>query len=629
MKRNHSSRRMRSHTGCHRKRCCRRYLIEPLEKRWLFALSTEFVPLDNAFTEVPRVDRYSGAYPEFQFMDVGTMDNRAPRRISITPKQNTEREGGRPLTDLLVAEIDFIDDPFAKDVAVSLSGPDTRYFQLVGNQLLLSSGSSLDFESKSSYDVYIDVDDPTVGESPDYRSTFSFTVIDVNEPPTNFTFQNRVDSIPELTDVASGLVVADLSAEDDALGTNEYALSGVDAAWFRVSNHQLIFQTPLTLDFEAKSNYRVTVQLKDPTFVDASDIRQDFSLQIINVNEAPTNLRFVNRIGSIAESNQSNLEIVVARIQVNDDALGTNIYSLTGPDASSFVIQNQQLVFRSSSPLNFETKSSYLVTVQADDPLVGGSPDLSQDFQLRVDDVNELPTGFALTNRIESLMEGSDLSQGLIVATVQFTDDALGNNLLSLSGSDAEFFSIQNGQLILRSQGVLDFEFKSTYQVNVNLDDPAIGSNPDLVQSFQLLVNDTNEAPTHFTLIDTLPSFAESTDSTTGIVVAKLQITDDALGTNQYTLDGPDGSHFSIQGDRLIFRSVSALDFETKSSYLVNVRLDDPTIGNGPEFSIPFSVGIIDQPEVTAVTDENGAPLGTLVDSILIPRSSCSRMRFS
>ena len=109
-------------------------------------------------------------------------------------------------------------------------------------------------------------------------------------------------------------------------------------------------------------------------------------------NQAPTGIVLNNQITSIAENTSTATPIKVADIVVNDDGLGTNNLSLSGPDAGIFEISRNGLYIKAGTILDFETKTSYSVTVNVDDATVGGTPDASAAFALTVTDVvNETP----------------------------------------------------------------------------------------------------------------------------------------------------------------------------------------------------------------------------------------------
>ena len=76
-----------------------------------------------------------------------------------------------------------------------------------------------------------------------------------------------------------------------------------------------------------------------------------------------------------------------------------------------------------SSPLmlQFETKASYAVTVQADDPTVGGTPDASRSFVLAVSDVNEAPTAVSFVNTTTTLAENTNTASAIRVARITVT----------------------------------------------------------------------------------------------------------------------------------------------------------------------------------------------------------------
>ena len=84
-------------------------------------------------------------------------------------------------------------------------------------------------------------------------------------------------------------------------------------------------------------------------------------------------------------------------------------------------------------------RRSYIVTVEADDPAVGGAIAAQATFTLSVTDLNEAPTAVVRQHRC-GIDENAAVGTGIKVADVVVTDDALGSETLSLSGADAAFF---------------------------------------------------------------------------------------------------------------------------------------------------------------------------------------------
>ncbi len=109
-------------------------------------------------------------------------------------------------------------------------------------------------------------------------------------------------------------------------------------------------------------------------------------------NQPPTALLLNNQVPSIVENTNTTAPIKVADISIQDDQLGANELTITGPDAAFFQIVGFELFLRAGTILDFETKSSYSITVNVDDPTVGATPDASANYTLQVTDlVNETP----------------------------------------------------------------------------------------------------------------------------------------------------------------------------------------------------------------------------------------------
>ena len=109
---------------------------------------------------------------------------------------------------------------------------------------------------------------------------------------------------------------------------------------------------------------------------------------------------------------------------------------------------------------------------------------------------NQAPTAVVLSNQVNAIAENTSTATPLKVADISITDDGLGTNTLSLSGTDASFFEIAGSALSIKAGTTLDFETKTSYSVTVNVDDASIGNSPDASSAFTLSVTDiVNEAP--------------------------------------------------------------------------------------------------------------------------------------
>jgi len=340
--------------------------------------------------------------------------------------------------------------------------------------------------------VTVNVNDASVGGNPDASQSIVVHVTDVNEAPTAINYTNTVASIAENTPTSGGIKVADLTVTDDALGTNAFGLTGADASSFEIRNGNQLYFIGASPNYEGKSAYNVNVTTDDSSVGATPDVTRAFTLNITDVNEAPTGVSLANQV-ALAENAVIGSGVKVGDIMVADDALGSESLTLTGADAASFAVRNgNELYFVGSSP-NFEAKSSYAVTVNVDDVTIGSTPDVSQNFNIEIMDVNEAPTGVSLANQV-GLAENTVIGSGVKVADILIADDALGSESINITGADAGSFQIRNGSELYFIGSSPNYEAKASYAFTLNVDDASIGSNPDVSQGFTLNIADVNEA---------------------------------------------------------------------------------------------------------------------------------------
>jgi uncharacterized protein YjiK len=101
-------------------------------------------------------------------------------------------------------------------------------------------------------------------------------------------------------------------------------------------------------------------------------------------NTAPTAVLVENATTSITENTSTLVAIRIGDIIVSDDGLGLNTLAISGPDAAFFQIIGATLYLRSGTVLDYESRTSYSITITVDDATVGETPDSSVDFTLTV-----------------------------------------------------------------------------------------------------------------------------------------------------------------------------------------------------------------------------------------------------
>ncbi|MFM6406945.1 MAG: cadherin domain-containing protein, partial [Microcystis sp.] len=316
-------------------------------------------------------------------------------------------------------------------------------------------------------------------------------------------------------------------------------------------------------------------------------------------NQAPTNLA----LSATTVNENVPVNTVIVTFSTTDPDSGNSFtYSLvagTGDtDNSAFSIVGNQLQINNSP--DFETKNSYSIRVKTTDQ---GGLSFEKTLTITVNDVNEnpsnqAPTALIFQNAVTELAENVDVTPEFKVADLLIEDDGLGTNNLFLTGRDRERFLIQNSALFYVGF-TPNFEAQNSYEVTVNVDDPTVGVTPDLTQTFTLNITDVNEAPTALILANSTKAIAENTDTSQGVKVADIQISDDALGTNSLSLLGNDQSSFQIRGRELFF--IGKADFEAQSLYNLTVAVTDTTLKPAPnatpDATVNFTLGITNLPD--------------------------------
>ena len=204
-----------------------------------------------------------------------------PPTVSLVNTTTTLPEDADTSAGIKVADIVVTDDGRGEN-ELSLSGADAGMFEVIGNELRLLAGASLDFETKPNLDVTVEVDDVAIGATPDDTAPLSITITDVNEPPV-IRLANSIKSIRENTNTSGGIKIGSIVIDDDALGSNTVTLSGDDAALFEIVGPELWLAPGVTLSFAGKPTLEVVVQVSDTSLGDRPDDTLALSIDVIEV----------------------------------------------------------------------------------------------------------------------------------------------------------------------------------------------------------------------------------------------------------------------------------------------------------------------------------------------------------
>ena len=468
----------------------------------------------------------------------------------------------------------------------SLGGTDAAAFSIVSTTGQLRTSTALDYETKSSYAVSVSVSDGNGGSD---SITVTITVTDVSEKPV-FAPGGVILTIAE--NAASGTNIGDpITATDpDSGDTLTYSLRRGDAESFSIDANTGQLRTKAPLDYETKNAYtNLAVRATDSTGLTGAT-RVTINVTDVDENRAPVFADGDSTTRSIAENTAAGENIGTAVAATDVDTGDTLTYTLSGTDVSSFSIVSTSGQLQTSAALDYETKTSYSVTITVSD----GSLTDSIIVTITVTDVNEnraplFTDGDSTTRSIaENTASGENIGTA-VAATDADTGDTL---TYSLDGTDASSFSIVSTTGQLQTRAALDYETKDTYSVTVSVADGNSESD-SITVTINVTDVDENRDPVFADGDSTTRSIAENTASGENIGTA-VAATDADNNTLTYTLGGTDAAVFSIVSSSGQLQTSTALDYETKSSYAVSVSVSD---GNGGSDSITVTITVTDVSE--------------------------------
>jgi|GEM_PF-5089368 len=283
-----------------------------------------------------------------------------------------------------------------------------------------------------------------------------------NQAPTGVDLISN-DSLQVVTTIEETVIeiprkVAFISVTDDDYGVNNITLSGDDVDRFFVSNSILYLNASVTLDFETKNIYAVTIEVKDSSITDSSAVTTNYTLNVTDVNEAPV----ITSEDTVSVDENADIATSIYTTAASDeDANDTITFSLSGTDATAFCIDEVSGEVTLNASADFETKQSYSINVVATDD--DGLTD-TKAVTINVTDVNEAPV--ITSEDTVSVDENADIKS--IYTAAASDEDANDTITFSLSGTDATAFSIDEdtGEVTLNPTAE-NYEVKVKYSIVV------------------------------------------------------------------------------------------------------------------------------------------------------------------
>ncbi|MDP3929574.1 MAG: cadherin domain-containing protein, partial [Bacteroidota bacterium] len=450
-------------------------------------------------------------------------------------------------------------------------------FLISNNQL--RTNHSFDFESKSSYLVYVQTND---GRGGTFARQLLIQIKDTNDAPYGLSLDNAAieENLPLRTFIGNFK-----TADYDATGSYTYSfVAGAGSAGnvrFLIAGDSLF--SNILFDFESESQVSIRVRATDNGGL---SFEQNFIIQILNKNDAPTTINLSN---NTLTENLPNRSLVGLLSSVDQDVNNTFSYSLatgTGDtDNASFAILGNEL--RSNIRFNFESKSVYSIRLRTNDGF-GGT--LESAFTINIIDSADAPTNIILSN--DNVTENRQLGTliGVLNTIDEDVSDQFSYSFFQGASHNNDQFILVNNQL--RTGKSFDFENKNFYIVYVRTTDNAGLS---FVKQFVININDSNDVPTNLflnnqSISENLPVKSFLGTLSTIDAETAINFTYSFVGGTGAT----DNALFSISNDSVY--SNTSFNFELNPN--LNIRIRTLDMG-GAFFDKSFQI---------QVSDANDAP---------------------
>ncbi|QJB43620.1 DUF4114 domain-containing protein [Dolichospermum flos-aquae CCAP 1403/13F] len=281
--------------------------------------------------------------------------NQAPTNITLQNSITNLPEGTSTTARLKVADIVITDDGLGSNT-ISLTGVDAASFEVEGTVLYIKKDTKLDYETKNSYGVTVNVDDTTVGNTPDVFTNFTLTVTDVNYAPE--VKPNQIFSYTE--NKTANFQIGTVLATDDIAVTGFAIASGNDSGFFNINNQGIITLTDKGVtsaanDFERSPNgFTLGIIAKD-----AAEATSQVTNVTINVTNDPTDDNKKPNLQSFTQNGQED-QIISFGIgdfkdkgkyqdEDNNDLMAIKVISL--PTSGSLTFVNGQQVIKNQEIL--------------------------------------------------------------------------------------------------------------------------------------------------------------------------------------------------------------------------------------------------------------------------------------
>jgi len=487
----------------------------------------------------------------FRFAD-GTLSSNdvvsgtAPTDITVAGGSVNENSAA----GTVVATLAAVDANAGDTATYAITNDPSGNFEIVGNEVRVKAGATIDFETAQSHDITVEVTD-SGGNT--YSEILTLNVNDINEFSVGTVSDTNAgaNSVNENSAIGTSVGIAAFASDADGTDTVTYSLSDDAGGLFTIDANTGDVTVAGNLDFETAAQHSIEVTA---TSSDGSTTAQAFTVQVGDVNETPTDIQ-----ASLASSLGSNMIIngSFENAAVSSNSLA-NFTSIEGWSASSGLVQvhdnfGGHTAADGSQYLDIDAESG-VDAVYQDVPTSAG-----ESYQLSFEAADRIGHN---TNAFEVYWNGTKVAD------------------IDPSSTDWSTYTFS----VVGTGGADRLEFREVASGN-----DAFGALIDNVKLQQVYEN----------------SIAE--DAVAGTVVATLSATDPDAGESfTYAVTGIEAANFEVVGNEILVKAGASIDFEAAQSHDISVEVTD-SAGNTYSETVTINVSDVDEGNVifgTAVADK-------------------------
>ncbi|XP_061863185.1 cadherin-8 isoform X4 [Colius striatus] len=278
---------------------------------------------------------------------------------------------------ILVGRLHTDLDPGSSKIKYILSGDGAGTIFVINDKTGdIHAMKRLDREEKAEYTLTAQAVDRDTNQPLEPPSEFIIKVQDINDNAPEFVDGPYHATVPEMSVVGTFVTkVTATDADDPVYGNSAKLVYSIleGQPYFSIEPHTAIIKTALpNMDREAKEEYFVVIQAKDMGgHMGGLSGTTTVTITLTDVNDNPP--KFAQSLYHFSVMEDVALGEAIGRVKANDLDIGENAKSsydiIEGDGMDVFEIttddQTQDGIIRVRKPLDFETKKSYTLKVEA------------------------------------------------------------------------------------------------------------------------------------------------------------------------------------------------------------------------------------------------------------------------